>query len=241
MLTVQRALPRDPLEVRAVRADEVDERVAAELLARRAGELERDGRLGDDRERLDRSDVAPLDERLRLLAGREVDRAQRLHQRRQRLHRRADDELFAVRDAGLDPARAVGLAAVAGQELVVRLASAQRGEREAVADLDALDRLDPHHGRGEPRVETLRLRRVRPEPRRDAASRAPRRCRRPCRDRRAPRRSARGAPPRRRPLLAPRSRSSRAAPSRRRPPRRAPRYVGRSHARARRVRPRVRT
>ena len=90
-----------------MRRDEVAERVAAELLARRAGELPRDRGLGDDRERLDRSDVAALDERLRRLAGREVDRRERLHQRRQRLHRRADDDLLAVRDAGLDPAGAV--------------------------------------------------------------------------------------------------------------------------------------
>ena len=46
----------------------------------------------------------------------------------------------------------------------MRLASAQPGEREAVADLDALDRLDAHHRRRQPRVEPLRLRRVRPEP-----------------------------------------------------------------------------
>ena len=49
----------------------------------------------------------------------------------------------------------------------MRLAAAQPCEREAVADLDALHRLDAHHRRGEPRVEPLRLRRVRAEPRRD--------------------------------------------------------------------------
>ena len=51
------------------RADEVAERVAAELLARRARELERDRRLGDDGERLDGRDVAALDERLGRLAA----------------------------------------------------------------------------------------------------------------------------------------------------------------------------
>ena len=47
--------------------DEVADRVAAELVASRPGELPRDARLGDDRERLDRGRVAPLDERLRRL------------------------------------------------------------------------------------------------------------------------------------------------------------------------------
>ena len=42
------------------------------------------------------------------------------------------------------------------------------GEREAVADLDALDRLDAHHRRREPRVEPVVLRRVRAEPGRHA-------------------------------------------------------------------------
>ncbi len=58
-----------------MRGDEVADRVAAELLVRGDGELPRDGGLGDDRERLDRGDVGALDERLRRLAGREVDRA----------------------------------------------------------------------------------------------------------------------------------------------------------------------
>ena len=53
-----------------MRGEHVDVCVAAELLAGRAGELERDHRLRDDRERLDGGDVAPLDERLRRLVGR---------------------------------------------------------------------------------------------------------------------------------------------------------------------------
>jgi hypothetical protein len=63
-------------------------------------------------------------ERLGRLAGREVDRLQRLHQRRQRFHRRPDDDLLAVRDARLDPAGAVRLAVEAllvAVDLVVRL------------------------------------------------------------------------------------------------------------------------
>ena len=111
-----------------------------------------------------------LDERLRRLAGLEVDGGERLHQRRQRLHRRADDDLLAVRDARLDPAGAVRLAPQAGlaaDDLVVRLRAAQPGEREAVADLDALHGLDAHQRGGEPRVEPILLRRVRAEAGRD--------------------------------------------------------------------------
>ena len=69
------ARPGDALEVDAPGGDEVADRVAAELLVRRAGELPRDRRLGDDGERLDRGDVGALDERLRRLAGLEIDRA----------------------------------------------------------------------------------------------------------------------------------------------------------------------
>ena len=96
---------------------------------------------------------------------------QRLHQRRQRLHRGAHDELLAVRDAALEPARVVRLAAAVGPDLVVRLRAAQAGEREPVADLDALHGLDAHHRGGEPRVEAVLLRGVRAEPRRDVRAR----------------------------------------------------------------------
>ena len=51
----------------------------------------------------------------------------------------------------------------------MRLRAAQLGQREALADLDALHRLDAHQRPGEARVEPLLLRRVRAEPRRDAA------------------------------------------------------------------------
>ena len=97
---------------------------------------------------------------------------ERLHQRRQRLHRGADDDLLAVRDAALDAAGAVRLAvqaALVADDLVVRLRAAEPGEREAVADLDALHRLDPHQRRREPRVEPVLAPRVRAEARRDAA------------------------------------------------------------------------
>ena len=52
-----------------MRREDVDERVAAELLPDGAGELPGDGGLRDDRQRFDRGDIAPLDERLRGLAG----------------------------------------------------------------------------------------------------------------------------------------------------------------------------
>ena len=50
----------------------------------------------------------------------------------------------------------------------MRLRAAHPGEREAVADLDALDRLDPGERGGEPRVEPVRLLGVRAEPGRDS-------------------------------------------------------------------------
>ena len=94
------------------------------------------------------------------LAGREVDRAERLHQRRQRLHRRADDDLLAVREPPSSPPAWFVVAAAVGADLVVRLRAELVGEREALADLDALHGLDAHHRSGEPRVEAVLLRRV---------------------------------------------------------------------------------
>ena len=108
-----------------MRRDEVADRVAAELLLRRARELPRDRRLGDDRERLDRRDVAALDERLRRLAGGEVDRASGFIS--------VGSGFIAARTtisspfetpASIPPARFVR-AAQAGLDLVVRLRAAQ--------------------------------------------------------------------------------------------------------------------
>ena len=84
-------------------------------------------RLRDDGERLDRRDVAALDERVRGLARLQIDRGERLHQRRQRLHRGAHDDLLAVRHAALDAAGAVRSAvdaALVARDLVVRLRAA---------------------------------------------------------------------------------------------------------------------
>ena len=81
----------------------------------------------------------------------EARRAQRPHQRRQRLHRHAHDDGLPVRHAALDAARAVALAPVAArlveQQLVVHGRPGLAGVCERVADLDALHGLDAH-GRG---------------------------------------------------------------------------------------------
>ena len=194
-----------------MRREHVGERVAAELLSRRAGELPRDRRLGDDRERLDRGDVAALDERLRRLAGGEVDRVERPHQRRQRLHRGADDDLLAVRDAGLDPAGAVR-AARAGR------ARSRRGPRSrARARARSRRRSRRPSPPGSPSARPRAARRAAPRASRTSRapgrrrSRGPRRRRRACRGRRARRRSQpRSSPARRRsraPSPRPRSRA----------------------------------
>jgi hypothetical protein len=132
-----------------VRGDEVDERVAAMLLARGTGELERDRGLGHDGERLDGRSVRALDEGFRGLACAEVHRPQGSHERGQRLHRRAHEDLLAVRHASLDAARAIRLTVdtpTVARDLVVSLRTAQAREREPVPDLHSLDGLDAHEG-----------------------------------------------------------------------------------------------
>ena len=117
----------------------------------------------------------------RLVRG-DVDRAQRLGQRRQRLHRAAHDERLAGRHAALEPAGAVGLAVVAAlvgvEDLVVGLRAGPPGEVEPVADPAALDRLDRQHRhrRGARRGAPPRRRASRARAR--ARTRAPRRRRR---------------------------------------------------------------
>ena len=146
--------------------------------------------------------------------------------------------------ASIPPAR-FERRAQAGLDLVVRRRAALAGEREAVADLDALHRLDPHQRRREARVEPVLAGRVGAEPREDAASRGPRRCRRACPGRRGRRRSPPPSPRARRRSRAPsrrrRSRARAAAPSPPRRRRRRPPCGARSRARARRGRPRGRT
>ena len=69
-----------------------------------------------------------------------------------------------------------------------------RGELEAVADLDALDRLDAHQRAGEPGVEPAVPVHVRAEARRQRRRRGPRRRRRGCRRPCGPGRSRRPSP-----------------------------------------------
>src|SRR5215510_7702723 len=67
------------------------ERIASELLEERVGENEGQHPFGDDPHRRYGRHVATLSHGLRGLAGRDVDRAQRAHQRTDRLHRDAYD------------------------------------------------------------------------------------------------------------------------------------------------------
>ena len=131
----------------------------------------------------------------------------------------------------MPPARFVSRCSPASSRTISSCAcrAAQPREREAVADLDALDRLDAHQRRGEPRVEAVVLARVRAEARRnagrahldDAAERVAILARRV--DRRPGRRRPPGS-------AAPRDADpdlARAAPSRRSRRRRAPRCAAR--------------
>ena len=73
-----------------------------------------------------------------------------------RLHRRAHPQHLAAGHAALgaaEPAAGALQAVVAADDLVHRQAAADAGQLEAVADLDALDRLDAHERGGEPGVE----------------------------------------------------------------------------------------
>ena len=114
---------------------------------------------------------------------------QRLHQRRQRLHRRADDDLLAVRDAGLEPAGVVRLApAVRSRSRRAppsracrRARSRRRSRRPSPPGCPSPRRRAARRG-GPPSSRTSRARAGR-------RARAPRRRRRACRGRRAPRRS----------------------------------------------------
>ena len=91
--------------------------------------------------------------------GLDVDRAQRLGQRRQRLHRRPHDQRLPVGHAALEATGAVGLAVVAAlgrvEDLVVGLRAGQPGQREAITDRDALDRLDRADRHRQAAVEAL--------------------------------------------------------------------------------------
>ena len=109
--------------------------------------------------------------RHRLLAGRDVDGAQRPRHGRDRLHRGPDPQHLAGGHAALGAAgapRRPPQALVGRHDLVVRERAGGGREREAVADLDALDRLDAHQRAGQPGVEAAVPVHVRAEPRRQA-------------------------------------------------------------------------
>ena len=91
------------------------------------GEHERHHRLGDDARGGDRADVGTLVVRGCGLAGRDVDRAQGVRDRRDRLHAGADAQHGAGRHAALGAAGAVaraGDAVVGREQLVVRRGAA---------------------------------------------------------------------------------------------------------------------
>ena len=131
--------------------------VAAELLAVGAGEDDRQHRLPHHAGRGDGAGVGALAQRLGRLARGDVDGAQRLGERRERLHRAAHDERLARAHAALDATGAVRLAVVAAlvvvEDLVVGGGARAPGEVEAVADPAALDRLDGEHREPDAAVE----------------------------------------------------------------------------------------
>src|SRR6266568_402352 len=146
----------DPSAIGLQRPLDVDDRVPAELLEERVGELPGDHRLADDRGGGHGAHVAPLVARLRRLARREVDGGQRREHRRDRLHVATDADRHAVRHPALEAARAVGGAVEAlllrPVDRVVELL-ARAADLRAVADRGGPDRLDPAERAGEPRVE----------------------------------------------------------------------------------------
>ena len=134
------------------------QRVAAELLQRRARQHQRHHGLDDDAGGGHRAHVGALVDRDGLVAGGHVDGGQRARHRGDRLHRGAHPQRLAVGHAALETAGAVGRAhhAVgAGVHLVVGDAAAAARGLEAVADLDALDGLDAHDRGGELAVEPV--------------------------------------------------------------------------------------
>src|SRR5690606_23264299 len=138
---------RNGLEVAAQVAPRLADAVAAELLENGVRQLDRHHRLGDHAGGRNRADVRALVVRRRLLAGGDVDGAQRVRHGRDRLHAGADAQHGAGGHAALRAAGAVGAAgdAVVGlEQLVMRGGAAAAGGLEAVADLDPLDGLDAH-------------------------------------------------------------------------------------------------
>src|SRR5579885_2561314 len=159
------------LEIALEVASDLPERVAAELLEEGVCHDAGDDGLGDDRGGGDRHHVGALDGGLRLLLGREVDRAQRAHERRQRLECRAHDQRLAGGHSAFGAASVVraphkALLRLVEVDLVVDGRAAPARHLEAEADLDALRRLERQQRVGEPAVELAVPLRVRTQSRR---------------------------------------------------------------------------
>ena len=109
------APPPDALPVAVHGLEHVVDVVAAELRAVGVGEHEGDHRLPHDAGGRHGARVGALAQRLGRLVRGDVDRPQRLRQRRERLHRRADDERLARRHPALQAAGVVRLAVEAAR------------------------------------------------------------------------------------------------------------------------------
>ncbi len=145
---------------------------------------ERDHRLGDDARSGHSTHVAALVDRLRGLTGCDVDGVECARHRRDGLHRGANAQHLPRRHATFGAAGAIGSPAHALSgvlDLVVRERAASPSRLEAVADLDALDRLDAHQRAGQARVEPPVPMHVTAKPRRQAVDTTLRRRRRGCR------------------------------------------------------------
>ncbi len=134
------------------------QRVTAELVQHRAGQHQGHHGFDDDGRGGHRAHIGALVDRDGLVTGAHVDGGQRARHSGDRFHRGPHPQRQAVGHAALQAAGPVGGAhhAVGARvHLVVGLAAAAARGREAVADLDALDGLDPHHRGGELAVEPV--------------------------------------------------------------------------------------
>src|SRR6266568_7707833 len=171
-ITFTGELLSDRFHERPVVAFQLDHRVAAELLEERVGQRQGDDGLADHAGGGHHADVASLIVRLCLFLCLEVDRLHRLLHGRDRLDRNAQVDRLAVGHPARDAAGAIRQVAKASflvVDLVVKLRPAARRALEARAELDALDRVDRHHGLRQPAIELAVPVHVAAEARREAA------------------------------------------------------------------------